>query len=267
MPDQPVVPVSQPSQPVVETTPSTTAPGEAPVSRAEMQQFGQALVGAMQGLSQQVARAQQPAPAVADPRDPGTQILTRVAAGDLSDVDRRVDARLTESGLVGFLGARAAAEAASNEQAVRARVDAEFGAGTYDSELKGIVENQLGESVAARSLPQAWDNALSMAKGQKFGALSTRFTAVQKAASDAAAAAETARNAAPWMPGNGIPPSQSNRLDEGDTLLMQKISGKVGGRVPKAEEAAKLRDLMWRRGADGVSMEDIEELGISIPAH
>jgi len=275
MPNDSVIPASgaTPVQPGAGTaTPpapvSGTPPAEAPVSRADFARFGEAVAASMAGLSQQVARAVAPAAPVAPPVPPpterGQQFFTRAAQGDFSDIDRLVDERLQQNGIAGFLGQRAQAEAAQNERTTRERIDAEFGTGTYDAELKAIVEQNLGESVAARSLPQAWDNAVAMAKGTKFATLAEKRAAEQKRVSDAAAAAEAARMNAPWMPGgNGFAPGPTGQLDESDKALMSKVSGKTGGHVPSHGDAAKIRDLMYRKGADGVTMEEIAALGIA----
>lgn len=275
MPDMPVTPSGGAAEP---QTPAAAAPS-APqyVGREELAGFSEQIAKALQthaeSINQQVmawgravgapARQGQTAQPAAAPASASEEkgLLMRIAEGDYSGIDQRVIETLKGTGLIDHLATQAQNAAAANEASARAAVDAEFGDGTYEKQLKPIVDRILGDSVTARSNPQTVNNAVAAAKGQRFSELVTARTAKEKAVADARAAEEARiRAQSPWMPGNGFLPAAPNTLDEADSARLKRIGEQTGGNVPKPEEAAKLRDLAYRKGVDGVSMEDLAEL-------
>lgn len=249
------------------------------ITPAQLQAFGSSLVEALAGHAQGVERAvdqkfsqwsqrvsappgqpQTPARG-ADPNEP-SELLLQLAKGDLKAVDERVVRQLHDTGVVGWLGRQATNAANANEAAAKAAIDNEFGEGSWDKLIRPTVDKTLGDSVAARADPQTFHHALAAAKGQHFTELATRSQTRAKAAEEARAAEEAKMQArySPWMPGNGVPPGPGSVLDSDDTALLAKVSAKTHGNVPKADEAAKLRDLVWRKGTEGVSMEDMSAL-------
>lgn len=260
------------------TTPAP-APAAIPASevaglRDEMANFSQQVVQALQthaqSIDQRFARGGQPAtPAVPATPEPAAQsnILMRLAEGDMSGIDQRVIETLRGSGMIDFLASQATSAGEANEAAARAAIDTEFGPGTYEKEIRPLVTGYLTDSQGrvsrtAQANPTTFNNAVAAAKGHKLSQLIAAKATVETAAAAARAAEETRmRASAPWMPGNGYLPAPGNVLSDEDTATLRRMSEQTGPEAtPKPDQAAKLRDMLWQSGHGGVSISELAAL-------
>jgi len=270
MPNDPIAPGAPAPAPAAPAAPDYASREDLTALRGELAGFSEGMVNAVRSMNEQLgswsqqfqptsqpAPAKPAAPAAGDPDENG--ILMRIARGDLSPLDERVVHTLKETGLVSFLATQANNSAAANEASARAAIDTEYGEGTYEKQLKPVVDSLLGKSVSAWANPQTFQNALAAAKGQKLAELFTARGEREKKAAETRAAEESRMRNAPWMPGNGWAPTQQNVLSEDDGARLRRIVDQTG-HGPKPEEAAKMRDLLWQKGHDGVSMEELAAL-------
>lgn len=256
----PTAPVA--TQPASPTTPAQAdTPAWVPQLLTALETGHKQVTDAVSGWSQKVVTAVQPGaapkptPAPAADADP----LRALASGQWDPIDQRVEAKIRDM-VAPYLGAQANGAAAANETAARANIDAKFGAGSYDKHFKADIDAMFGDRIAERSIPDNFNRVVSLVQGQKFDELLAAKATVDKARSDAeAAAAAKARMNAPYLPGPGYVPVEANTLSDEHRAQLAQIRNATG-RAPSEEEAAKLRDLLMSRGARGIKLTDLNEV-------
>jgi hypothetical protein len=256
------MPQSDPLAPAPATTPAATpAPAAAaPLTAGDADR----LLNAIEGWSQKVIKAIPQAPAAPAKPTPTSDddALTSIAAESWRPIERRIEEGVTkviQNTLVPYMGARASDDAAANESAARAAIDAEFGPGAYDSEFKSRVDELFDGQTATRSVRSQFDRAIQLVKGEKFSTLADRRgkIAADKAAADKEAE-RVARNA-PYMPGGGYRGSPAGEGLSDDDREQLKTVRNATGRAPSEEDAVKMRDLVMRSRNGKVSLDDFNE--------
>lgn len=255
----PLAPAPAPAQPAPAPAPAATpAATAADIDR---------LVGVIEGWSQKVVKAIPSAPAAPQRSTPAPtptddDALTAIASGGWKPVEDRIGAlvnKTLQDTLVPYLGAQAGDAATANENAVKAQIDGEFGAGTYDSEFKSRVDELFEGQVANRAIRTQVDRAVQLIKGEKFGTLADkRSAAADKRAADAKEAERVARNV-PYLPGRGGYYSPDTELSLSDDEREQlKKTKDVTGWAPSEEDAAKMRNLSMSKRS-GVTLDDFNK--------
>lgn len=250
------------------TTPAPAAPSAPAPSPAATVDDINRLVGAIEGWSQKVVKAIPSAPVAPAPKPAPTptrpeddDALTAIAANGWKPVQDKVAEtvnKVIQDTLVPYLGAQAGDAATANEAAVQAKIDAEFGDGTYKDLFKDRVDELFEGQVANRAIRGQFDRAIALVKGERFGDLADRRAAA--VAARAAKAEEDKKMArAPYLPGRGgyVNPDTELLLSEEERDQLKKTKDATGW-APSEEDAAKMRNMVMR-SRDGISLEQFNK--------